>query len=108
MKRLNVNIFIDILMMVSFAIVSFSGYLLEDVCRGKVQFMGMMRRQWGDIHLWASIALLVLLILHIVLHWSMIDGFFKKSIKSKPLRYSLYLLLLALALIAIIPWFFIF
>ena len=68
-------------MMVSFAIVSFSGYLLEDVCRGKVQFMGMMRRQWGDIHLWASIALLVLLILHIVLHWSMIDGFFKKSIK---------------------------
>ena len=108
MKRLNVNIVIDILMLVTVAIISFSGYLLEEVCRGKVQFLGMMRRQWGDIHLWASIALLVLLILHLVLHWSMIDGFFKKNIKRKALRYSLYLLLLALALITFIPWFFIF
>lgn len=95
-------------MLFCIAIISFSGFLLKEVCRRGQTFMGLSRRAWSDIHLWASIVILVLLIVHIVLHWSAIDSFFKKHIPHNAARYALYALFLALALISTIPWLFIF
>jgi hypothetical protein len=37
-------------------------------------FLGLHRHQWGDIHLYLSLAFLVLLILHLMLAWSWIKG----------------------------------
>lgn len=93
-------------MLVSMATVSGSGYLLDEVVRHGVTFLGMGRRIWHDIHLWSGIVIVVLLILHIVLHWKTINGFFKKQISNRALRYAVYALLLALVLIAAIPWLF--
>ena len=104
MKKLARNIIVDILMLAAMATVSGSGYLLDEVCRRGVTFLGMGRRTWIDIHLWSGIVIVVLLILHIALHWKMVDGFFKKVIPNCALRYAVYALLLALVLITVVPW----
>ena len=62
------------------------------------------RRTWAHIHLWAGVAVMVLLVVHIALHWQMIDAYFKKHIANRSLRTSLYLVLLLLLVISVIPW----
>ncbi len=106
MNKLKTNIIIDTLMLAAMATVSSSGYLLDEVCRRGVTFLGMSRRTWIDIHLWSGIIIVVLLILHIALHWNMVNGFFKKHIPNAILRYVVYVVLLALILITAIPWLF--
>ena len=112
MNRLKTNIVIDILMLVSFAVMSFSGFVLQMrrvLFTGRSPFMGMSRHTWSDIHLWSAIVVLVLLVLHIVvLHWKAVDAFFKKSIENTTLRYIVYALLVVVIMITIIPWFFAF
>ena len=104
MNRLKINIVIDCLLLAAMATVSGSGFLIDQVCRRGVTFLGMGRRLWADIHLWSGIVLVVLLVLHIVLHWKMVDGFFRKVIPNCALRYAVYTLLLALVLITVVPW----
>ena len=36
--------------------------------------LGMDRHEWGTIHMWVGVSLLVLLVLHIILHWDQILG----------------------------------
>jgi Na+/alanine symporter len=91
-------------MLAAMATVSGSGFLIDQVCRRGVTFWGMGRRTWIDIHLWSGIVIVVLLVLHIVLHWKMVDGFFRKVIPNYALRYAVYALLLALVLITVVPW----
>lgn len=91
-------------MLAAMATVSGSGFLIDQVCRRGVTFLGMGRRLWADIHLWSGIVLVVLLVLHIVLHRKMVDGFFRKVIPNCALRYAAYALLLALVLITVVPW----
>ena len=106
MNKLKTNIIIDVLLLASMAVVSSSGYLLDEVVRRGVTFMGMGRRAWRDIHLWSGIIIVVLLVLHIIFHWKTINGFFTKHIPNKALRYTTYAILLALVLITAIPWLF--
>ena len=109
MNRLKTNIVIDILMLVSFAAMSFSGFVLQMrrvLSAGRSPFLGMSRHTWSDIHLWSAIVVLVLLVLHLLLHWKAVDAFFKKSIENATLRYVVYTLLVVVILITIIPWFF--
>ncbi|MBQ5701638.1 MAG: DUF4405 domain-containing protein [Alistipes sp.] len=106
MNKLKTNIIIDVLLLASMAVVSSSGYLLDEVVRRGVTFMGMGRRTWIDIHLWSGVIIVVLLVLHIIFHWKTINGFFTKHIPNKALRYTTYAILLALVLITAIPWLF--
>ena len=114
MKKLSVNIIIDILMLVSMALMSFSGFLLNGIlphCHGgggKVKAVfGMGRHEWEDIHVVVGVILVVLLVLHVVLHWSVVDSYFRKQIPNKPLRWLVYALLLVAMLICVVPWFFV-
>jgi cytochrome b subunit of formate dehydrogenase len=40
-------------------------------------FWNLTRTSWVDIHDWAAVALLVILIVHIILHWKWIVRMFK-------------------------------
>ena len=42
--------------------------------RGALTFLGRSRHEWGDIHWYLAIALLVLVVLHIVLHWKWVTN----------------------------------
>ena len=68
--------------------------------------LGIGRRWWAKIHLWAGVVLLVLLAIHIAMHWQMIDGYCKKYISNNGLRITIYITLLVLLLIMTIPWLF--
>lgn len=113
MKKMTVNIVIDVLMLIAISLISFSGFLLNGIlphCHGKGgvlrTILAMNRHTWADIHLVSGVILVVLLVLHIVLHWPQVDGFFRKQIKSAALRYTLYVVMLVMLLIGIIPWIF--
>ena len=81
-----VNIVIDFAMLVAMALVSISGFILEVVIpsRHAVRMHGadswcshlceLGRHGWGDVHLWAGVALIVLLAVHILLHLNITDG----------------------------------
>ena len=67
-------------------------------------FESWNRRTWAHIHLWAGVVVMVLLVLHIVLHWKVIDGFCSKYISNKTVRAVFYSVLLVLLLLSVIPW----
>lgn len=52
----------------------------------ELYFLGIDRHQWGSIHLILSFALLLLLFLHIVLHWRMICAIAIRMIPGKTIR----------------------
>lgn len=116
MKRLSTNILVDIALFLNMAILSISGFVIKVMMpsgggmhrRGgfdrAADVLGMSRHTWKDIHLWAGIIVLLLLLLHIALHWKMIDGFFKKNIPNTSMRYTFYVFLLIVSVVSIVPW----
>ena len=115
-NKMPVNIAIHLAMLIAIALVSISGFILEVVIpsRHAVRFQGadswcshlcgLGRHGWGDVHLWAGVALLVLLAAHILLHLNIVSAFFKKRCPNRTLRMALYVFLLMLLLITIVPW----
>ena len=51
-----------------------------------LEFLGLTRHEWGSVHLIISIIFLVLLLVHIILHWKMIICLFGRMVPHKPLR----------------------
>ncbi len=39
-------------------------------CGQGLQLWGLTRHDWGDVHFWLAIALLVLALVHVALHWA--------------------------------------
>ena len=115
-NRLSLNIIIDLAMFLAMALTSISGVVIkiiaplrrvaheEWVRNGASWILSCGRRFWAEIHLWAGVVTLVLLVVHIVLHWKMIDGFFKNHIKSGIWRTVLYLVLFVLVILSVVPW----
>ncbi len=51
-----------------------------------LEFLGLDRHQWGTVHLGLSLLFLILLVLHIVLHWRMISAISQRMIPDLRLR----------------------
>ena len=114
---LKTNIFIDLAMFIAMVVTSLSGIVIRIIAplrrtltEGPIHDMASWffkvwnRRTWGNIHLWAGVAVLLLLVVHLVCHWSVIDGFFKKYIGNAVARWTLYVVLMALLLLSVVPW----
>jgi hypothetical protein len=76
MRQQVLNFVIDLVTLVVMLGVSATGLLLRWILvpgsrggRG-LEFLGLGRRDWGDIHFWLSVALLVLVLVHVALHWT--------------------------------------
>lgn len=76
MSRTLLNIIIDILAALSFVGMIATGYLLRFPLppgSNKTHMLwGLTRHQWGDIHFWISLALLLIMLVHLALHWNWI------------------------------------
>ena len=76
MKKTDLHYFIDVLLFIDICSVSTLGLLLGFVIpKGRTPeslkyFLGLHRHEWGSIHLFLSVCLLVLLCLHVWLHWA--------------------------------------
>lgn len=40
----------------------------------------MTRHEWGDIHFYLSVIFIVLMVVHILMHWKWIKGFIKSAV----------------------------
>ncbi|MBN1927881.1 MAG: DUF4405 domain-containing protein [Prolixibacteraceae bacterium] len=97
-SKSKLNLLIDAVMFVALALMAGLGFLIKWVLvPGFVRnekygsdvelgFLGLDRHEWGSVHLWVSISFLVLILLHIVLHWQMIDCIFRKMVSGKAAR----------------------
>ena len=115
-NRLKTNILIDIGLLLAMAAVSISGFVMNAIIPSHhairhsgvhayaSQLFGMGRHDWGAIHTWAGVALLLLLILHVALHWKMVNAWFSKNIPYKSMRIVVIGLLALLALLSVLPW----
>ena len=114
-NKLTLNIIIDIAMMIAMAIVSVTGFMISHLmptCHARQhgaaggfnKILDMGRHDWGDVHRIAGIVLIALLVLHIIFHWDMVNGFFKKRIRNKAARIIVYIILLLLVVLTAGPW----
>ena len=106
MKKSKLNLIIDGLLLLCIAAIVGIGLLIKYVLvpgylrweiygRNVEMFLwGLDRHQWGTIHLVIGIVFLALLILHVVLHWSMIIGIYRKLIPNRFARWITALILI--------------
>jgi hypothetical protein len=98
MDKPKLNFVIDALMFLTLMAIAGLGFLMKYVLiPGKdtwavygrhveLYLFGMDRHDWGAIHLYLAFFLLTLLVIHLILHWSMIVGLFARLISSTKLR----------------------
>ena len=76
MNRTIANIIIDIIAAFLFLGMIATGYLLRyplpPGSNRSLSLWGFTRHQWGDVHFWISLGLLLVLVIHSVLHWNWI------------------------------------
>ena len=68
----------------------------------ELYFWGYDRHQWGTVHLILGFILLLLLALHIILHWNMIKCILKKMIHIKKNRWFLSSILAIISIILLV------
>ena len=109
MKRTALNLLIDALALLCFLGMIATGYLLRfplpPGTNKSLVLWGLGRHQWGDVHFWISLALLVVLLVHLVLHWQWVVSVVARQFGSiNPCQVRLlrsgFLTLLALAVLA--------
>ncbi len=92
MDRPKLNFVIDALMFLVLLAIAGLGFLMKYILPpgrevwlryGRnldLTWLGWDRHDWGSIHLYLAFTLLGLLIIHLILHWSMIVGLFARLI----------------------------
>lgn len=97
MKRNTLNFWIDILTFLVFLVKIWTGLLIHYVLpagqgRGKSLLLwGLNRHDYGVIHFYLALAMIVLVLVHLWLHWSWVCstlGRLVNFIKLKPEKYS--------------------
>lgn len=98
MKKSTLNFFIDALLFFSLCAITGIGLLIKYTLPSgqdrwaiygnnhEFLFLNMDRHQWGDIHFAVSIVMIMLLILHIVLHWQFVTTVFRRLVNHSPIK----------------------
>ena len=72
MKKARLNIIVNLISLLSLIIVSISGFVLLIIFSrgGATFFLNLSRFQWLRMHDVSSILFIILMLVHIILHWS--------------------------------------
>lgn len=107
------NLTIDVIMLMLLIPLAGIGFLMKyvlisgserNVIYGNnvdLEFLGLSRHQWGSIHLTLSIIFLILLFLHIILHWKLIVCVFQQTVKLRTIRVGVTIFLALFCLTAL-------
>jgi LysM repeat protein len=113
------NLSIDFIMLLLLIPVAGIGFLMKYVLISGIErntiygnnvdleFFRLTRHQWGAVHLTLSFIFLILLFLHIILHWKLILSVFRQMVQIKAIRLSVTIFLALFCLIILFPPFFI-
>jgi hypothetical protein len=94
MKRSTLNFVIDLVSFVDLVGLVFTGFIIRYILpagsggRGRAlhdgqgaehikTLCGMTRHEWGDIHFYFAVAFIILLTVHMILHWAWIKNYVK-------------------------------
>ncbi|MFA4835869.1 MAG: DUF4405 domain-containing protein [Dehalococcoidia bacterium] len=114
LNRPKINFILDALMFLCASAVGGTGFLIRyDLITGRerwdkyatnveLSFWGMDRHEWGQIHLVLIFILMGLLALHIILHWDMIPGLWRKLIGRQKVRWIIATVFIAAALLLLL------
>jgi len=110
MKQSKLNLLIDAIMLILMVSIIGIGLLVKYILlTGKEKWesfggnfdftlLGLDRHDWGQLHFILGLILIGLLILHLILHWKMIVGIFKKTFTNKKIRIVLAFSLLIISI----------
>jgi len=93
-KRSSLNFIVDLIALLNLLALAFTGLIMKYILppgtggRGRQlheglgrehikQLWSMTRHQWGDIQFYLAILFVVLMLLHIILHWAWIKNYLK-------------------------------
>ena len=111
MKKSYINLIVDIVMLLLLAAIGGIGILIkyvmpsnysvrrEGVTSYASDIMGMNRHEWGYIHWILSVAFLVFIVIHIVLHWRMVISTFNRMIPNKTICNIVCVVILTLVML---------
>ena len=103
MKKSKLITLVDISAFISFIFVVSTGVLMRYVLPPRsgqsIEILGMSRHEWGDIHFYITFIFLVILSIHLLIHWRFFLHVFQKGIKSSD---TYRLVLGVVALIAVL------
>ena len=94
MKRSSLNFIVDLAALLNLLGLAFTGFImkyilppgsgglgrrLHDGAGGEhiKDFWSMTRHEWGDIHFYLALLFVILMAVHIVLHWNWLKSYFK-------------------------------
>jgi len=92
--KVKLNYFIDSLLAVSFFVVAATGliiffFLPEGVRRGGCQeFLGIIKQNYINIHNWSGILFIILVAVHLVLHWQWIACITRSLLKKNEVSFE--------------------
>jgi len=111
MKKSKLNLVIDALLLLCIAAIAGIGLLMKYVLvpgyrRWEIYgrnvdlfFWGLDRHEWGAIHLVIGFIFLALLVLHVVLHWGIIVGIYRKLLPNTFVRCIVTVVLISLTIL---------
>jgi hypothetical protein len=112
MKKSDWQYFVDTLLFICMFGIAFIGILMgfflaegPTVRESEKYFLGLHRHQWGDIHLYLSVAFIILIIFHLMLAWSWIKGK-SQALFKKRWGTIISLTVLVSALVVLLFWIF--
>lgn len=100
MSRNRINFILDLVSFLNLLGLTFTGYIMKYVLppgtggMGRIshgglepgmrikEFWSMARHDWGSIHFYLAVVFIVLMILHVILHWKWIQ-YYVKSVMSR-------------------------
>jgi len=89
MNKQKINYIIDFLALISFIITAFTGLVLmlsmpSGVRQGRFQsLLGIEKTTWIKLHDWFGIGLIILVIIHLILHWDWLVLMTRNTLKKK-------------------------
>jgi hypothetical protein len=111
MDKTRLNFVIDALMFLCLMAIAGLGFLMKYILppgrevwvrygrNVDLTWLGWDRHDWGGVHLYLAFALLSLLVIHLILHWSMITGLFARLITDGKTRTRVALAFLIVSLL---------
>jgi len=109
LNKRDLQYFVDAVLFIAVCSVSVIGLLLGFVIpKGRAQesmkyFLGLHRHEWGSIHLFLSVSLLLLLCIHVGLHWTWVVQTTRRHFGDKWKR-ALWMLSGAWIVVLLIGW----
>ena len=114
MAKSKLNLIIDVLLLLCISAIGGIGFLIKYVLvpgfrrweiynrNVDLSYWGMDRHEWGSIHFIIALIFLVLLVIHIILHWAMIVNIYRKLIPNSLARRIITVILICLVILLII------